>query len=106
MNDREAVLARYLSYMHHTVKHALEFNTPENTSIAESAIRRYSAALVNDYRVMWEETESILLRVNRENEDLQKEIYEAERRLAEQQLRVRNLERDITRIERFHGIAK
>jgi len=83
MEEINAVRKRYFTYMQRMVRIALEISSPENDAVAESAIRRYSASLLNDYETMWKESEWLLMRAN---------------------YRVEKLEREIACIQRFHGI--
>jgi len=104
MNDLAMVQTRYYNYMQRVINIALEYPTTESENIAESAIRRYAASLDGDYKVMWEETEWLLLRANSTIEETEDDLRRTRRRLSEERLRSNNIRRELRRMERFHGI--
>jgi hypothetical protein len=100
------VRSRYFNYMQLVVRQALENNTVENQEIADLAIRRYSASLDNDYKTMWEETERLMQKMLTDLERNEVEVARVRAMLSQEQLRARNLQREIARIERFHGVQR
>ena len=104
--NMNTVRSRYFNYMQLVVRQALENNTVENQEIADLAIRRYSASLDNDYKTMWEETERLMQKMLTDLERNEVEVARVRAMLSQEQLRARNLQREIARIERFHGVQR
>jgi len=103
MADMNTVRTRYFKYMQIVVRQALQHNTVENQEIADSAIRRYSASLDNDYKTMWEETEKLVNKMLTDLKTAESELGKIRAMLSQEQIRARNLQREIARVERFHN---
>ena len=103
MADTNTIRTRYFKYMQIVVRQALQHNTVENQEIADSAIRRYSASLDNDYKVMWEETEKLVQRMVGDLGKAEGELGKIRAMLSQEQIRARNLQREVARVERFHN---
>ena len=87
------IRSQYLKFMKSVVRQALRDCTPEKQDLAESAIRRYSASLTNDYKIMWEETEFIMKMM----------LYDIDSVKTKLNANIISLQKEVDNIQRIHS---